>query len=177
MSLVVVNVRVKLTFIITIILIWLFGKELGVAVLPGALSALGDLSQKSLTNATILEGLAHGLPVFVVGFLNVFIEVDLSSNWDFEGLVLSNDAELIANSALGLILGDADANGDFPSHTRGNDTVLKLLNDDTLIHTRLNCNSVTDGVFVLEGKNYFVVSSSSNSTENGLARHHIERAL
>jgi len=55
--------------------------------------------------------------------------------------------------------------------------MFKLLNDDTLIETRFNSNSVTDRVFVLEGKNYFVVSSGSDSTEHGLAGHHIERAF
>lgn len=55
--------------------------------------------------------------------------------------------------------------------------MLKLLNDDTLVVARLHRDSVTDGVFVFEGKNYFVVSSSSHSTKNGLARHHVEGAF
>lgn len=75
-----------------LIILGLFGQKLRVAVLSRPLSAFGDLSEKSLTDTTILEGFPHGLPVCVVGFIEVLKQMDFSGDGDFEGLVLGDDA-------------------------------------------------------------------------------------
>lgn len=115
--------------------------------------------------------------MLLVSLLEVLVEVDLCGNWDFEGFVLGDDTELVADSAFGLLLVNANADRDLSGHTRGDDTMLELLNDNTLINTRLNGNPVADRVFILEGKYYFVVSSCSHSTKHGLAGHHVKRAF
>jgi hypothetical protein len=171
-----VGVRGHVVFSFTILIRFL-REEFGLTGCSGTISAFVNLSEKSFADTTILDGLTHSLFHLVVGFIEVLIKMDLSSNGNLEGLVLGNYLKLVTDSAFGFFFIDANAYRDLSGHTRSDDTMLKLLNDDTLISHRLDSNSVANGIFVLEGKNYFVVSSSSNSTENGLAGHHIERAL
>ncbi len=91
--------------------------------------------------------------------------------------MLRYDLYCVPNRTILLILCQPDRYNDLLEHTRRNDTVLLLLNDDSLVTHRLDGDMVGNNILVLDGHRDFIQRSWSNVPEDDRARHYLQGAF